>query len=200
MVIDGQRTYVYCGSGGVVGVAAEDGRLLWQYDNWSIRIANVPTPVVVDEQRIFLCGGYNAGSLMLQVVKQGDDYQAREVFRLGPKVFGSDQQTPILHEGYLYGVRPDEQLICLGLNGQVQWTSGANHTFGLGPYTLINDQLYVMDDHGHLTVVQATPDGYTQLTEAQVLQGHESWAPMAFASGRLIVRDLTRMVCLDLRQ
>ena len=33
--------------------------------------------------------------------------------------------------------------------------------------------------------------------EAQVLDGIESWAPMAITSGRLIVRDLTKMKCLD---
>jgi hypothetical protein len=35
------------------------------------------------------------------------------------------------------------------------------------------------------------------LAKAKVLDGIESWGPMAIASGRLIARDLTRMVCLD---
>jgi len=35
------------------------------------------------------------------------------------------------------------------------------------------------------------------LAQAQVLKGRESWAPLALAGGRLIVRDLTRMVCLE---
>jgi outer membrane protein assembly factor BamB len=47
--------------------------------------------------------------------------------------------------------------------------------------------------------VEAKPDGYNQLAQAQVLNGHDSWGPMAMAGGRLIVRDLTRMVCLDIR-
>ena len=42
-----------------------------------------------------------------------------------------------------------------------------------------------------------TSTGYRQLAEAQVLDAHDSWAPMALADGRLIVRDYTRMVCLD---
>ncbi|MHC4805296.1 MAG: outer membrane protein assembly factor BamB family protein, partial [Planctomycetota bacterium] len=66
----GVRMYVYCGSGGVVGVSAEDGSILWESTEWKIRVANVPTPVVAGEGRIFLSGGYNAGSMMLQLTKE----------------------------------------------------------------------------------------------------------------------------------
>ena len=122
------------------------------------------------------------------------------MFRLDPKVFGSDQQTPVYFDGYIYGVRPDEQLVCLDLDGRIRWTSSPAHKFGMGPYTIINGLIYVMNDEGYLTAAKATPDAYTPLTAAKVLQGHESWGPMAFASGRLIVRDLTRMVCLDIME
>jgi outer membrane protein assembly factor BamB len=97
-------------------------------------------------------------------------------------------------------VRPGGQLVCLDPDGRVQWTSSSAHKFGTGPYTIINGLLYVMNDEGYLTVAKATPEAYTPLTSAQVLQGHESWGPMAFVSGRLIVRDLTRMVCLDIME
>jgi outer membrane protein assembly factor BamB len=57
--------------------------------------------------------------------------------------------------------------------------------------------IYVMNDDGRLTLVEATPKRYRQLAEAQVLTGHDSWGAMALCAGRLLVRDLTRMVCLD---
>ena len=121
------------------------------------------------------------------------------VFRLKPKVFGAAQQTPIFFKGYIYGVRPDEQFVCLDLNGELIWNSGPAHRFGLGPYMIANGLIYVMDDSGLLTLAEATPDGYKQLAQAQVLSGHDSWGPMAMAGGRLIVRDLTRMICVDVR-
>lgn len=200
MDLGSEKAYVYCASGGVVGVSAMDGRLLWQYPDWRINIANVPTPIVIDSQRVFLSGGYNAGSMMLSVKHVGEEYIPEALFRLDPEVFGSDQQTPIYFNGYIYGVRPDEQLVCINPDGRIQWTSSSAHKFGLGPYTIIKDLIYVMNDEGYLTVAKATPEGYTYLTAAQVLHGHDSWAPMAFASGRIIVRDLTRMVCLDIME
>jgi outer membrane protein assembly factor BamB len=54
-----------------------------------------------------------------------------------------------------------------------------------------------MNDSGLLTLAEATPSGYVQLAEAKVLEGPESWGPMAVASGRLILRDMNRMICID---
>ncbi len=60
--------------------------------------------------------------------------------------------------------------------------------------------IYVMNDSGLLTLAEARPDGYKQLAQSQVLSGHDSWGPMALAGGRLIVRDMTQMVCLDVAE
>jgi outer membrane protein assembly factor BamB len=45
MEFAGQRQYVYCAKLGVVGVAAEDGRLLRETPDWKISIATVPSPL-----------------------------------------------------------------------------------------------------------------------------------------------------------
>jgi len=196
----GVRMYVYCGSGGVVGVSAEDGSVLWETTEWKIRVANVATPVVVGEGLIFLSGGYNAGSMMLRLVQEDGAISARPDFRLEAEIFGSPQHTPIFYDGHIYGVRPDGQLTCLDLNGQVVWTSTSAHKFGLGPYTIANGLIYVMNDSGVLTLAEAAPSGYVQRASVKVLEGPDSWGPMAIASGRLILRDLNRMICLDIAE
>jgi outer membrane protein assembly factor BamB len=197
MEVDGHRMYVYCADRGVVAVSADDGRLLWETDQWRIDIATVPSPVVIGDGRLFLSGGYNAGSMMLRVRRDGDGFTAEVLYRLEPTVFGATQHTPILTSGRLLGVRPDGQLACLSLDGRELWTSGPTARFGLGPFMLVNDLLFVMNDSGLLTLADSAASQYEPLAEAQVLTGHEAWGPMAFADGRLIVRDLTRMVCLD---
>jgi len=196
----GRRMYVYCASGGVVGISADDGSILWENADWKISVANVPSPVIVGEGLIFLSGGYNAGSMMLRLVQEGDKISVQPVFRLAADVFGSPQHTPIFYDGYIYGVRPDGQLACLDLDGRVVWTSTSAHKFGLGPYIIANGLFYVMNDSGLLTLAEATPTGYVQLAEVKVLDGPDSWGPMAIASGRLILRDLTRMICIDIAE
>ena len=197
MEFEGQRMYVYCASDGVIGVSAEDGSILWETTDWNIRIATVPSPVIIGDGRIFFSGGYNAGSIMLQLREEDGKLIPEPLFRLKPEVFGSAQQTPILLNDYIYGVKPDGRLVCINLDGKPVWDSGPPHRFGLGPYMIADDLIYVIDDSGLLTLAEATPDGYKQLAQAQVLTGHDSWGPMAMAGNRLIVRDLTRMICLD---
>lgn len=196
----GVRMYVYCASGSVVGVSAADGSLLWEMSEWKISTANVPTPVPVGEGRLFLSGDYNAGSMMLKLTSQNGQVKAEAEFRLGPELFGSPQHTPVFYQGYIYGVRPDGQLVCLDLQGRLIWTSTSAHKFGRGPYVIANGLIYVMNDSGVLTLAEATPTGYVPLAEAKVLEGPEAWGPMAVVSGRLILRDLNRMVCLDIAE
>ncbi len=200
MELGEKRSYVYCSSGGVSGVSSEDGKLLWHYQEWRINIANVPTPLIIDKERIFLCGGYNSGAMMLKLKKAEDIIQPEALYRLSPKLFGSDQQTPVFYKNHIYGVRPDQQLVCMDPDGKIKWTSSSANKFGLGPYTIINDMIYIMDNEGLLSVVKAKPDAYEPVTGARVLDGHESWGPMSFVAGRLIVRDLTHMRCLDIME
>ena len=193
------RMYIYCASGGVVGVSADDGRVLWETRDWRISIANVPSPVVADEGRIFFTGGYNAGSLMLKLTEEGDKIVPKVLFRLTPEVFSSPQHTPVLYRGHLYAVRPDGQLACASLDGQVVWASGTASVFGLGPFLVADGVLFVMNDDGLLTMAPASPTGYRPLAQATVVRGHDAWGPMAVAGGRLIARNLTKMVCIDVK-
>jgi outer membrane protein assembly factor BamB len=120
------------------------------------------------------------------------------MYALPAAAFGSTNHTPIFYQGHLFGVREkDKQLVCLDPDGHVVWSSGPQHRFGIGPYMIADGLIYVMNDTGRLSLAEATPDGYKQLAEAQVLEGNDSWGPMALAGGRLLVRDLTRMMCLD---
>ena len=194
---DGDRMYVYCANNGVVGVSARTGALLWDCPDWKISLATVPSPVCLEGGRIFLTGGYDAGSLMLQLSRENGRFEAKTVFRLRPAVFGATQHTPILYGNRLYGVRADGKFVCLGLDGKVVWTSGPGQQFGLGSFIMADGLFLAMNDSGLLRLIEATPDRYHLLAQAQVLTGHDSWGPLALAGGRLIARDLTRMVCLD---
>jgi len=193
----GRRMYVYCASGGVVGVSAEDGSMLWEMPEWKISIANVPTPVDLGDGRLFFSGGYEAGCLLARLEETNGVVRPRILWRLPARQFGATQHTPVFEGGYLYGVRPDGQLTCLAPDGTIRWTSGPAHRFGLGPFLVAQGLIFVMNDTGVLSLARANPDGYALLARAKVLRGRDSWGPMALAGGRLLVRDLTTLACLD---
>ncbi len=200
----GRRMYVYCGTGGVAGVSADDGSLLWHSADWVGTMATCPTPVPVGDGRIFFTSGYHKpdqdGSLMLQLKQQDGRFVPEILFRLKPRQFESEHHTPIFFEGCLYGVRTKpggEQLTCFDPKGNELWNSGRDK-FGRGPYLIAGGLVYVMDDDGLLTMAEATSQGYKRLGRFQVFEdGRDAWGPMALAGGRLILRDLTRMACLN---
>lgn len=197
MVVGGQRMLVYCADKGVVGVAAEDGKLLWQTTEWKISIATVASPLNVGDGLLFFSGGYNAGSLMMQVSREADAFVTKTLFKLPPEVFGATQQTPIFYQDHIYGVRPDGKFVCLSKEGKVAWVGENSHNYGLGAYTMGDGLIFAVNDPGLLRLIEATPAKYNVLGQAQVLKGREAWGPMALTGGRLLARDLTRLVCLQ---
>jgi len=196
--IDGQRQYIYAGMTGIVAVAAEDGRLLWEFNGWKVTIAWVPTPVQAGPHEILCAGGYNAGAAMLRVVRDGETWKASLAWTLPARDFGSDQQTPILYHGSIFGVVPDGQMVCLALDGTRRWASGRADRFGLGPYAIADGRLFILNDTGMLTVAEASDSAWRRLAQAQVLTGHDSWGPIAVAGRALLVRDLDTLTCLEL--
>jgi len=194
----GQRLYLYCANKGVVGVSAHDGQQLWETTDWKIAIATVPSPCILDSGLIFLSGGYNAGSMMLRLEQLEGSISVATKFKLPAGTFGATQHTPIYFNSHIYGTRADGKFICLSTDGKVLWTSGSGDNLGLGSYLLADGLIYALNDSGELRLIEASPNAYRELARAQVIpSGHESWGPMALAGNRLLVRDLTQLVCLD---
>jgi outer membrane protein assembly factor BamB len=196
----GQRQYVYCANKGVVGVAAKDGTTLWETTDWKISIATVPSPCPLGDGKIFFSGGYNAGSLLLQLTESNGRITANTLGKFGSEIFGATQHTPIFHNSHLYGTRADGKFTCLTTDGKILWTSGPGDNLGLGPFLLADGLIFALNDSGQLRLLEATPTAYHELARAKVLKSaRESWGPMALADGHLLLRDLTRLVCLDVR-
>jgi outer membrane protein assembly factor BamB len=162
----------------------------------------------MDDGRILLSGGYGTGAMLVQLKETAEGkLTAETVLRMEKsKEFGSEQQTPVYFNGYIYGVLPKEagslggNLVCMAPDGKHVWTSGSANRFGLGPWMIADGCILAINDDGVLSMVEAAPAGFKLLAKAQVLEGHETWAPLAIAGGRLIVRDHQQMVCLDVRK
>jgi outer membrane protein assembly factor BamB len=205
MGIHGMKTYVYCALGGVVGVSAvpgDEGRVLWKTSLWKPSVI-APSPVDLKDNRILVTAGYGAGSMILEVVEDGDGLSVKSVASFDKSHFACEQQTPVFHRGLLYTVLPNDagptkrQAACMRPDGKIAWTSGPDHRFGLGPFLLADEKIFLLRDDGVLTLVRATDRGYRELARAKVLSGRDAWGPMAVVDGRLLLRDWKRMICLD---
>jgi outer membrane protein assembly factor BamB len=200
MSFAGRRMYVYNTTRGTVGVSA-DGELLWQYSAWRPAI-NCAAPVDLGGGRILLTADIGTRILRLRETPEGG-VSAEEELRLRASDFSSYQQTPVFYGGHLYAVLSQKagptknQLACLTPDGRQAWTSGRETTFHWGSLLAADGKLFVLDDDGTLALAEATADGHRELDRAKVLDGPDAWAPMALVDGRLLLRDVNRMVCLD---
>jgi len=201
MMLENQLTFVYFAGEGLVGVRATDGEILWSTGGLSVGLASCSSPIILPENRVFFCGGYKCGSIMLQIVPQGEKFEARTLFQLDHTTFDSEQQTPLYYAGHIFGTRQnDQQFVCLNLDGKIVWTSGRQERFGSGPCIVADGMVLVLDDDGKLTGIEASPSGFRKLFEVEnVLDDVACWAPMAIVQGRLLLRDQFYMRCIDLR-
>ncbi|WP_423127591.1 PQQ-binding-like beta-propeller repeat protein [Gaoshiqia sp. Z1-71] len=209
MQLNGQNMYVYSAEGGVCGIAADgddEGTALWQSNAWNHSVV-APSPVVFDDGRIFLTAGYGAGGMMIKVSEEAKRFKVDVLAEYLPRDgLASEQQTPVVWNGHLFGILPKDggsnrnQLVCVHPD-QVQemvWTSGKTTRFGLGPFLIADGKMYILSDDGTLTMIKPDTKQYIELAQKKIFDGHDAWAPLAVADGRLLLRDSKTMFCLDI--
>jgi outer membrane protein assembly factor BamB len=107
-----------------------------------------------------------------------------------------------LNTGTPIFVPPDRIFISSGsgaallrVTREVQWKARG---FGRGSLIAADGKLFVLGESGNLAIVRASPDGFVEKAEAEVLSG-KSWTAPSLSGGRLYLRNHDELVCLDLR-
>lgn len=202
--IGGVKQYLYLTMKNLMGIDAADGKMLWSVPFKALVVA-VPSPVHIGNGRIFVTSGYKAGSAMYQVDKGAAGFTATKVYSLPSNEFASEAQTPVLFQNHLFAVSSKNQkgrFTCLNLDGKIVWesplTQEAKKTFGLGGFLFADGMFYILDgDTGMLRLLEANTKEYKELASAQILSGEDVWGPLALSNGKLIIRDMGQMICLQ---
>lgn len=204
--IGGVKQYLYLTMNKVVGIAAADGQILWSTP-FTAKMAACPSPVSIGDGRVFVTSGYEAGSMMLQVQKGTSGFTVQKLYELTSTQFNSEVHTPILYQNCLFAVgsKTRGRFTCLGLDGKIIWQSpvssgdpAATRTFDLGAFMLVDGMFFILDGKtGMLRLIEASTKQYKELASAQILEGEDVWGPIALSNGKLVIRDMNKMVCLE---
>lgn len=187
--------------GAVLGMNPKTGKRMWTYPNWQCRIP-IPNMTEIGDGRLFITGGYEAGSAMIKVEKGGDSYTVTELFKTDD--FGTHCHPPILHEGHLYAhcttnSRRDG-MVCMDLEGKVKWKTGRSPVFDKGGFILADGLIFSVDGReGILYLIEPDPAGFKKLASVKLLGNNECWAPLALIDGKLLIRDQNQMKCIVVR-
>ncbi|NLT78637.1 MAG: PQQ-binding-like beta-propeller repeat protein [Planctomycetes bacterium] len=205
--------------GNVVGIEPLTGKILWEYDKWRCHIS-VPSAVDAGENRVLVVGGYELGATMIKVEKKTDgSYGTTELFT--SEEFGDQTKPPILHNDHFYAQYGTNSrrdgLVCMSMDGQIKWSTRRSPDFNKGSMILVDGLILATDGRKTLHLIEPDPSGFKALASAEVLGeggtgsgsdplasrvggSTQNWAPLALSDGKLLIRDQTRMKCVQVAQ
>ena len=193
VTLAGQRQILVVSARRAMGLAVEDGRLLWDYPWVTDHGINSAQPLMLGLNRFFLSAGYGHGCAVVEVIPSDRGFAARTVWqnaRMKNKFTSS-----VLDGGYIYGL--DEAILtCLDADsGELKWKGGR---YGYGQVLLASGHLIVLTESGDLVLVKATPERHRELARFSAIDG-KTWNHPAIAQGRLLVRNANQMACFNVR-
>ena len=212
ITVDGVRQIIFLTGTNLVSVSPTDGTIYWKY-SWQTRgrlgyDVNAATPVFIPPDKVFISTGYGTGAAVLQMrdfVSYNDDRAAtdqikanRDTVRIEEiwksPIMENKLASSVLYENHLYGF-DNSILKCIEANtGEEKWKSRG---FGMGTVILADGHLILLSGQGKLGLAEATPAGYIEKASAKVLSGR-CWTVPTLANGKLYVRNLEEIVCLDM--
>ncbi len=187
------RQAVFFTGNGLISVAPQHGQVLWKHP-WTTRHeVNAATPVFIPPNRFFISSGYGTGASVVEVSATDGRYAVAEVWR--NKEMENHFATSIYYEGHLYGF-DGSILKCLDAEtGAEKWKARG---YGKGTLLAADDHLVILGERGNLGLAEATPAGFVEKANTQILHS-KCWTAPSLADGRLYLRDDKEIVCLTIQ-
>jgi outer membrane protein assembly factor BamB len=208
----GRKMYVYSAVGGMAGIAADGddkGKILWETSEWNKAVV-APSPLCMPDGKIFITAGYGAGSMMFQLKADKSTFSISLIAGYKPgEGLACEQQTSLYWSGHLFGIMPKDggalrnQLICVNPSDTRKpvWSSGPDKRFGLGPYLIADNKMFLLHEDGTLFILKPSLSGYIESDRIKLIpDGQDAWAPLAIADGMMVLRDSKTMICIDLKK
>ena len=190
--LGGQRQLLLMTATRAVGLALDDGRMLWEFPWVTHEGINAVEPIAVAADRVYFSSGYGHGAAVVQLTPQGEGFQVRTVWantRMKNKFNG-----PVLYEGHIYGL--DEGILgCVDVGtGELKWKGGR---YGYGQILLASGRLLILTEEGDVVLVRAAPDRHQETFRFHALDG-KTWNYPAISDGLLLVRNETEMAAFQI--
>lgn len=215
VVEQGGKRVAICWTGdSVTGLEVSTGEKLWS-QAWKPR--NMPIGVatpVMEGNRVFFTSFYD-GSLMLKLDRE------RTAFEKLWQIAGRDERntdalhsiisTPVVDNGYIYGVDSYGELRCLdAATGERIWedtTAVPKARWSTIHFVKNGDRYFLFNERGELIIARLSPQGYEEISRAKLLEptldqlrqrGGVCWSHPAFANKCVFNRNDNELVCASL--
>jgi outer membrane protein assembly factor BamB len=188
----GRRQILVVSRERAMGLAPEDGSIIWDYPWTTSYGVNAAQPILLSEDRSFISAGYGHGAAVVEIRLEGGRYSAHTVWE--NTRMKNQFSASVLHDGYIYGL-DGAILACLDAEtGERMWKGGR---YGHGEVLLASDHLVVSTERGDLALVRATPESHQERARFSAIRG-KTWNHPAIADGILLVRNASEMAAFRL--
>jgi outer membrane protein assembly factor BamB len=200
----GVRQYVQLTGRGLVGVRADNGKLLWGYNRVANDVANIPTPIVKGDL-VFASTGYQAGSVLLKLVPSAQGVDAQEVYFLEARTLQNHHGGLVLVGDHVYGGHGHNRGFPIAVElatGKVAWGGDIrNAGTGSAAVTYADGHLYFRYQNGVVILIEATPAGYKEKGSFTIPDvNNPSWPAPVVSGGRLYLREQDTLYAYDVRK
>ncbi len=210
----GKEVLVCWTGGSVSGLDPKTGNIFWSLPLKPLSmIMNISDPVY-EPPYLFLSAFFD-GSYLLELDRQSTS--AKMVYhRHGTSERKTDAlhcciSTPLVREGFLYGVDSYGETRCLDLqSGDRIWEDlslGPNERWANIHFVSQGDQVWGFNEIGELLLGKLTPERYIDQGRVKVIDAVKispnprngvNWAHPAFSENHIFVRSDSRLICLEI--
>lgn len=200
------RQYVVLTNQGLLGVAADDGELLWTHRRrWGTEVVNSP---LVQGRKIFVTVGAGGGCELIEVKQNAAAWEV--VSRYSNKNMANHHADVVLLGDKLYGNSQGSGWTVLGFEtGEI---IASERKIPAGAVTFADGRLYLVSERDGATMLldptkptgdgpqPATIVGRLKLPQTSDLRKPKGgfWTPPVVSRGRLYLRDQNLLFCYDL--
>jgi len=181
--------------GKIVSLDPKNGKTLWEKP-WKIFMNNaqIVQPIAVSNDSILLAAGYGKGAECFTIARDEENEKYRVQSSWKSKDLKAKFSNPILKDGYLYGLS-ENLLVCLeAKTGKLMWR-GKKYSYGR--ILLVDQKLLILGHSGVLSIIDATPEEFREISSRQLLSDARCWNGPAFVNGYLLARNGEQIACFD---
>jgi outer membrane protein assembly factor BamB len=200
----GVKQYVQLIGRGVIGVRADDGKLLWSYNRVANGTANVPTPIIAGDY-VFTASGYkDGGSALLKLSKTDDGVKADELYYYNNSELQNHHGGMVLVGDQIYMGHGHGQgfPVCVDLlSGKIHWNAreqSRNIGNGSAAITYVDGHIIHRYESGPVALYETNPAEFKfkgALQPAEV--NGTAWAQPVVVAGKLYLRDQGTLMVYD---
>ncbi len=180
--------------GKVAGLNPNTGKTLWEKP-WKIFLNNalITQPIALSKNSFLLAAGYGKGAECWTISRGvNEEYLIETTWK--SKNLKAKFSNPVLKDGYLYGLS-ENLLVCLeASSGVLKWRG---NKYGYGRILTSRDKLLILGSSGILSVVDATPDKFSEVFSEQLLGDSRCWNGPALADGYFVAMNGEELACFD---